>query len=67
MSQRTHSFQISNPQLQDRVAAFGTGLLRLVGLETGESNVLLLLNDSIGPCQTRPRALSLIFSHRIRD
>ncbi|KAJ7489896.1 hypothetical protein B0H11DRAFT_2010871 [Mycena galericulata] len=41
------STKISNPQLQDRVAAFGTGLLRLAGLEVGESNVLLLLNDSI--------------------
>ncbi|KAJ7470569.1 hypothetical protein FB451DRAFT_1254140 [Mycena latifolia] len=41
------SSKISNPQLQDRVAAFGTGLLRLAGLEAGESNVLLLLNDSI--------------------
>ncbi|KAF7322810.1 Acetyl-CoA synthetase [Mycena chlorophos] len=41
------STRISNPQLQDRVAAFGTGLLRLAGLEVGESNVLLLLNDCI--------------------
>ncbi|KAF7295099.1 Acetyl-CoA synthetase [Mycena indigotica] len=41
------STRISNPQLQDRIAAFGTGLLRLAGLEVGESNVLLLLNDSI--------------------
>ncbi|KAJ7738483.1 acetyl-CoA synthetase [Mycena maculata] len=41
------STKITNPQLQDRVAAFGTGLLRLAGLEVGESNVLLLLNDSI--------------------
>ncbi|KAJ7905305.1 hypothetical protein B0H14DRAFT_3102791 [Mycena olivaceomarginata] len=41
------STKINNPQLQDRVAAFGTGLLRLAGLEVGESNVLLLLNDSI--------------------
>ncbi|KAJ7752042.1 hypothetical protein B0H16DRAFT_1547206 [Mycena metata] len=41
------STRISNPQLQDRVAAVGTGLLRLAGLEAGESNVLLLLNDSI--------------------
>jgi acyl-CoA synthetase (AMP-forming)/AMP-acid ligase II len=48
LQQHTHSLQISNPQLQDRVAAFGTGLLRLAGLEAGESNVLLLLNDSIG-------------------
>ncbi|KAF7338450.1 Acetyl-CoA synthetase [Mycena venus] len=41
------STKINNPQLQDRVAAFGTGLLRLAGLEAGESSVLLLLNDSI--------------------
>ncbi|KAJ7632430.1 acetyl-CoA synthetase [Roridomyces roridus] len=41
------SSKISNPQLQDRVAAFGTGLLRLAGLEVGESNALLLLNDCI--------------------
>ncbi|KAK7029740.1 acetyl-CoA synthetase [Favolaschia claudopus] len=41
------STKISNPTLQDRVAAFGTGLLRLGGLEVGESNVLLLLNDCI--------------------
>ncbi|KAJ7098104.1 hypothetical protein B0H15DRAFT_879460 [Mycena belliarum] len=41
------STKISNPQLQDRVAAFGTGLLRLAGPQAGESNVLLLLNDSL--------------------
>ncbi|KAJ7219090.1 acetyl-CoA synthetase [Mycena pura] len=41
------STKISNPQLQDRVAAFGTGLLRLAGLEVGESSVLLLLNDCV--------------------
>ncbi|KAJ6546491.1 hypothetical protein DFH09DRAFT_1040107 [Mycena vulgaris] len=41
------STKINNPQLQDRVAAFGTGLLRLAGLEVGESNALLLLNDSL--------------------
>ncbi|KAF7363278.1 Acetyl-CoA synthetase [Mycena sanguinolenta] len=41
------STKINNPQLQDRIAAFGTGLLRLAGLEVGDSNVLLLLNDSI--------------------
>ncbi|KAI0262959.1 acetyl-CoA synthetase-like protein [Gloeopeniophorella convolvens] len=39
------STKISNPQLAARVAAFGTGLSR-AGL-TRESNVLLLLNDSI--------------------
>lgn len=40
--------QITNPSLQDRVAAFGTGLLRLAGVRAHESNVLLLLNDGIG-------------------
>ncbi|KAI0060819.1 acetyl-CoA synthetase-like protein [Artomyces pyxidatus] len=39
------STKISNPQLKQRVASFGTGLLR-AGL-TKDSNVLLLLNDSI--------------------
>ncbi|KAH8833558.1 hypothetical protein DL96DRAFT_1666671 [Flagelloscypha sp. PMI_526] len=39
--------RLSNVQLQDRVAAFGTGLLRLAGLHPTHSNVLLLLNDSI--------------------
>ncbi|CAK5277771.1 unnamed protein product [Mycena citricolor] len=41
------STKVSNPVLQDRIAAFGTGLLRLAGLEVGESNVLLLLNDCV--------------------
>jgi len=41
------STKINNPQLQDRVAAFGTGLLRLAGLQAQESNVLLLLNDCL--------------------
>ncbi|KAL1735144.1 AMP-binding enzyme-domain-containing protein [Schizophyllum commune] len=39
--------KITNMQLQDRVASFGTGLLRLANLVPGESSVLLLLNDSI--------------------
>ncbi|KAA1471333.1 acetyl-CoA synthetase-like protein [Dentipellis sp. KUC8613] len=39
------STKITNPQLRERAAAFGTGLLR-AGL-TRDSNVLLLLNDSI--------------------
>lgn len=38
--------QISNSQLTERVKALGTGLC-LAGL-TRESNVLLLLNDSLG-------------------
>ncbi|KAJ3781903.1 hypothetical protein GGU10DRAFT_93356 [Lentinula aff. detonsa] len=41
------STKITNAALQDRVAAFGTGLLRLANLQTQESNVLLLLNDCI--------------------
>ncbi|KAF5365585.1 hypothetical protein D9758_003190 [Tetrapyrgos nigripes] len=39
--------KISNSALQDRVAAAGTGLIRLAGLQPGESNVLLFLNDCI--------------------
>lgn len=39
--------QITNPQLRQRVAAFGTGLVRVAGLNSEESNVLLLLNDSV--------------------
>ncbi|RDB24239.1 Long-chain-fatty-acid--CoA ligase 5 [Hypsizygus marmoreus] len=41
------STRLSNNTLQDRVASFGTGLLRLAGLRPKESTVLLLLNDSI--------------------
>ncbi|KAJ3829994.1 hypothetical protein F5880DRAFT_1518298 [Lentinula raphanica] len=39
--------KITNAALQDRVASFGTGLLRLANLQSQESNVLLLLNDCI--------------------
>ncbi|KAE9406368.1 hypothetical protein BT96DRAFT_915352 [Gymnopus androsaceus JB14] len=39
--------KITNATLQDRVASFGTGILRLAGLQAQESNVLLLLNDCI--------------------
>ncbi|KAK1232980.1 hypothetical protein PQX77_003894 [Marasmius sp. AFHP31] len=41
--------KISNAALQDRIASFGTGLLRLTGLQNGnaDAGVLLLLNDSI--------------------
>lgn len=39
--------QITNPQLRQRVSAFGTGLIRVAGLDPEESNVLLLLNDGI--------------------
>ncbi|KAF8633752.1 hypothetical protein AX17_004407 [Amanita inopinata Kibby_2008] len=42
------STKITNSQLQDRVAAFGTGLVRFAGLRPRESRVLLLLNDSLG-------------------
>lgn len=40
--------QITNPQLRERVANLGAGLTRAVGLVPQESNVLLLLNDSVG-------------------
>ena len=40
--------QVTNPELRKRVAAFGTGFVRITGLKPGELNVLLLLNDSIG-------------------
>jgi len=47
-SQRTlWNTKISNAALQDRVASFGTGILRLAGLRSQESNVLILLNDCI--------------------
>ncbi|KAF5391337.1 hypothetical protein D9757_002044 [Collybiopsis confluens] len=39
--------KITNIALQDRVASFGTGFLRLTGFHGQESNVLLLLNDCI--------------------
>ncbi|EEB97093.1 hypothetical protein MPER_03653, partial [Moniliophthora perniciosa FA553] len=40
--------KITYAALQDRIAAFGTGLLRLAGLQnTADSSVLLLLNDCI--------------------
>ncbi|TFK42886.1 hypothetical protein BDQ12DRAFT_676954 [Crucibulum laeve] len=41
------STKITNTHLQDRVASLGTGLLRLARLQPNESNVLLLLNDSL--------------------
>ncbi|KAF7777471.1 hypothetical protein Agabi119p4_3543 [Agaricus bisporus var. burnettii] len=37
----------TNAGLQDRIAALGSGLIRLAGLKPGESKVLLLLNDGI--------------------
>ncbi|KDQ59521.1 hypothetical protein JAAARDRAFT_33097 [Jaapia argillacea MUCL 33604] len=39
--------KITNAQLKERVAAFGTGLVRHAGLIPKDSSVLLLLNDSI--------------------
>ncbi|EIN07825.1 acetyl-CoA synthetase-like protein [Punctularia strigosozonata HHB-11173 SS5] len=41
------STKVTNAQLKARVAALGTGLIRLANLVPGESNVLLLLNDSL--------------------
>ncbi|KAH9946257.1 acetyl-CoA synthetase-like protein [Epithele typhae] len=41
------STKITNPQLRERIANFGAGLARGAGLVPQESNVLLLLNDSI--------------------
>lgn len=40
--------QITNPELRDRAAAFGTGLILSAKLTPQDSNVLLLLNDGIG-------------------
>ncbi|KAL1947959.1 hypothetical protein VTO73DRAFT_13683 [Trametes versicolor] len=41
------STKITNPELRARVANVGAGLLRLTGIAPQESNVLLLLNDSL--------------------
>ncbi|KAG6866098.1 hypothetical protein C0991_008850 [Blastosporella zonata] len=41
------STRLTNHTLQDRVASFGTGLLRLAGLKPHQSQVLLLLNDGL--------------------
>ncbi|CDO70739.1 hypothetical protein BN946_scf184798.g54 [Trametes cinnabarina] len=41
------STKITNPELRERVANIGAGLMRLAGLAPQESNVLLLLNDGI--------------------
>ena len=38
---------ITNAQLNEQVAAFGSDILHIL---SGKSNVLLLLNDSIGMC-----------------
>ena len=47
------SSKLTNTHLQDRAAAFATGLLRLAHLQPQKSNVLVLLNDCLGrlaPC-----------------
>ncbi|KAG5644993.1 hypothetical protein DXG03_007270 [Asterophora parasitica] len=41
------STRLTNRTLQDRVASFGTGLLRLAGLKPQQSTVLVLLNDGL--------------------
>ncbi|KAI0340515.1 acetyl-CoA synthetase-like protein [Trametopsis cervina] len=41
------SRKITNPELLKRVSAFGTGLIKVVGLVPQDSNVLLLLNDGL--------------------
>ncbi|KDQ33577.1 hypothetical protein PLEOSDRAFT_1091549 [Pleurotus ostreatus PC15] len=41
------STKITNSRLQERISAFGTGLIRLAGLQPNESNVLLALNDGL--------------------
>ncbi|RDX48303.1 acetyl-CoA synthetase-like protein [Lentinus brumalis] len=41
------STKITNPQLRERAANFGAGLVRVAGLVPQEFNVLLLLNDGI--------------------
>ncbi|KAJ8521003.1 hypothetical protein ONZ45_g2237 [Pleurotus djamor] len=41
------STKINNPRLNERISAFGTGLIRLAGLRPQESNVLLALNDGL--------------------
>ncbi|KAG6872812.1 hypothetical protein C0995_006411 [Termitomyces sp. Mi166 len=39
--------RLTNHTLQDRVASFGTGLIRLAKLKPRQSQVLVLLNDSL--------------------
>ncbi|EJD05963.1 uncharacterized protein FOMMEDRAFT_119392 [Fomitiporia mediterranea MF3/22] len=41
------STNITNEKLKARITALGAGLVRIVGLQPKESNVLLLLNDSL--------------------
>ncbi|GJE86971.1 acetyl-CoA synthetase-like protein [Phanerochaete sordida] len=39
--------KLTNPELRRRVSALGTAFVQVAGLTPGESNVLLLLNDSL--------------------
>ncbi|KAG6832418.1 hypothetical protein H0H87_001578 [Tephrocybe sp. NHM501043] len=41
------STRLTNHTLQDRVASFGTGLIRLAGLKPHQSQALILLNDGL--------------------
>ncbi|KAG6891047.1 hypothetical protein C0992_010709 [Termitomyces sp. T32_za158] len=41
------STRLTNHTLQDRVASLGTGLIRLAGLKPHQSQVLIMLNDSL--------------------
>ena len=43
-----HGTQLTNPEIRRRAAAFGAGLASVAGLTQEDSNVLLLLNDSLG-------------------
>jgi hypothetical protein len=60
--------KITNPQLNARAAALGSGLIRTAGL-SHESNVLLLLNDSLGvscmiSCVSYPDNIQRVHSDR---
>ena len=55
--------KLTNAHLQDRAAAFATGLLRLARLQPQKSNVLVLLNDCLG--KLAPVCLSL--SHHFSE
>ena len=55
--------KLTNTHLQDRAAAFATGLLRLTRLQPQKSNALVLLNDCLGKlAPVRFRNLYLIIS-----
>lgn len=55
-------FKLTNTHLQDRAAAFATGLLRLDRLQPQKSNVLVLLNDCLGKPAPLPFSFHLIIS-----